>query len=406
MRKAILAITVGFILLLFTGVNVSADNLVENPGFEDSLNYWDPFQYPSGWSSSSDNPHSGSSCAKFGFPAGSGYYDASIRSSGYQIPVEAGYTYLFYFWIRERDTRDTNDPNKTIVDPGINLNGTWYAAPMPSTSETWQYIDTLITFSESGNAVVNFQLHGYATSNEAEFAVDDVNLSIDACLECNAISQSNRVPNVDGTIIWDLQINNCGFTSIPVYAEIYPTVGDCASGTQYDFNINRLAVSNLGAGDSATLYYWYRPGTVTGVIDAAINIDIGPAIDNYISNCCFEFIFAYEFGRPGSEISFGPGEWGERGEEVVLPSTTSLMQNYPNPFNASTTISFDIAQIGDVNLSVYNLMGQKIETLIDNKLQAGHHNIIWDASTYSSGVYFYKLTTDGKTFTKRMTLLK
>ncbi|MCP4583118.1 MAG: T9SS type A sorting domain-containing protein, partial [candidate division Zixibacteria bacterium] len=167
--------------------------------------------------------------------------------------------------------------------------------------------------------------------------------------------------------------------------------------------INRLAVNNLAVGDSSTLYYWYRPGTVTGVIDAAISVDVGIAIDDYIGNCCFEFIFAYEFGRPGSEITFGPGEWGERHEDIVLPSTTSLSQNYPNPFNATTNISFDIAKSGDVDLDIYNLKGQRIETLINRRIDAGHYNVTWDASMYSSGVYFYKLTTSDKTYTKRMT---
>ncbi len=93
-------------------------------------------------------------------------------------------------------------------------------------------------------------------------------------------------------------------------------------------------------------------------------------------------------------------------DKPILPMEIRLYQNYPNPFNATTTISFNIVQTGDVNLSVYNLSGQKIETLVDRNMQAGRHNIIWDASEYSSGLYFYKLTTDGKTFTKRMTLLK
>ncbi|MCP4632630.1 MAG: T9SS type A sorting domain-containing protein [candidate division Zixibacteria bacterium] len=233
-----------------------------------------------------------------------------------------------------------------------------------------------------------------------------LNTSDGFCLVCDAISQSPRVPNENGTISWDLEVLNCGTISTPIYAEIYPTVGDCASGTQYDYNINRLAVSNLSAGDYTTLYYWYRPGTVTGVVDAAINVDIGPAINNYISNCCFEFIFNYEFGRPGTNIVYDPGEWGERDNETVLPASTRLNQNYPNPFNATTTISFDIVQAGNVNLSIYNLSGQKVETLTDNKMEAGQHNITWDASVYSSGIYFYKLTSDGKMFTKRMTLLK
>ena len=172
-------------------------NLVQNPGFEDGLNYWDPFQYPSGWSSSLNNPHSGSRCAEFSFPSGSGYYDASIRSSGDQIYVEANTPYSFSFWIREKDTHDTYDPNTTIVDPGINLNGTWYGAPSPSPSESWQFVSTTITFSESGYAVVYFELHGYATSDLAEFAVDDVVLKEDT---------PNLVQNPgfeDGLNYWD-----------------------------------------------------------------------------------------------------------------------------------------------------------------------------------------------------------
>ncbi|MCP4632160.1 MAG: T9SS type A sorting domain-containing protein [candidate division Zixibacteria bacterium] len=90
----------------------------------------------------------------------------------------------------------------------------------------------------------------------------------------------------------------------------------------------------------------------------------------------------------------------------VQPSSINIFENYPNPFNAITTISFDIVKNGNVNLSVYNLMGQRVETLFNGRMQKGQHNITWDASTYSSGIYFYKLTTRDSTFTKRMTLLK
>ncbi|MCP4633165.1 MAG: T9SS type A sorting domain-containing protein, partial [candidate division Zixibacteria bacterium] len=88
------------------------------------------------------------------------------------------------------------------------------------------------------------------------------------------------------------------------------------------------------------------------------------------------------------------------------PQNYDMITNYPNPFNAATNISFNLMQSGVVNLSVYNLMGQNIETIINNSMEKGQHNINWDASTYSSGIYFYKLTTNNKTFTKRMTLLK
>ncbi|MCP4632100.1 MAG: T9SS type A sorting domain-containing protein, partial [candidate division Zixibacteria bacterium] len=89
-----------------------------------------------------------------------------------------------------------------------------------------------------------------------------------------------------------------------------------------------------------------------------------------------------------------------------IPDVEVLYSSYPNPFNATAIISFDLAQTGGVNLSVYNLLGQKVEALLDDRVEAGNYNITWDASTYSSGVYFYRLTTGDKTFTKRMTLLK
>ncbi|MCP4634255.1 MAG: T9SS type A sorting domain-containing protein [candidate division Zixibacteria bacterium] len=90
----------------------------------------------------------------------------------------------------------------------------------------------------------------------------------------------------------------------------------------------------------------------------------------------------------------------------MTPSGYELLEAYPNPFNAKTNISFNVHSAGDVNLEVYNLLGQNVATLIDGHIEAGMNSIAWDASDYSSGIYFYKLTTENKTLTKRMTLLK
>lgn len=149
-------------------------NLVQNADFENDLNFWDPLQFPSGWSTSSNNPQSGQKCGFFDFPNGAGYYDASIKSTGYQILIASGETYYFSFWIREKDTHDTYDIDKTILDPGVNVNGHWFPAPTPIPSESWQFIDTTITFTETGNAEIHFQLHGYATTSQSEFAIDNV----------------------------------------------------------------------------------------------------------------------------------------------------------------------------------------------------------------------------------------
>ncbi|MCP4632859.1 MAG: T9SS type A sorting domain-containing protein [candidate division Zixibacteria bacterium] len=230
-------------------------------------------------------------------------------------------------------------------------------------------------------------------------------VSPDNCLNCSAITSTPRVPNENGIIMWDLDISNCGLQTIDVYGEIYPTIGDCA-GTQYDFNVRNSITNGLAPGESYTGYYYYDPGTVNGVVDAALSIDIGFAYGFWLGSCCFEFSFTYPWGLSGGQIVFEKGIWGEIGDESILPEVTVLKQNYPNPFNATSTILFDIAQESEVHLSIYNLAGQRMETLVDGFIESGKHKTTWDASTYSSGVYFCKLTAGKQSFTKRMTLLK
>jgi subtilisin family serine protease len=92
--------------------------------------------------------------------------------------------------------------------------------------------------------------------------------------------------------------------------------------------------------------------------------------------------------------------------EAALPTTTSLAQNYPNPFNATTEIGYALAEAGKVELKIYNLSGQLVETLVDSYQEAGEYLVTWDGSEVSSGVYFCELTTADYSSVKRMSLLK
>ena len=88
-----------------------------------------------------------------------------------------------------------------------------------------------------------------------------------------------------------------------------------------------------------------------------------------------------------------------------------MMQNYPNPFNPSTIIRFQIKESRFVTLKVYNITGQEIATLVNEKLQPGVYEIPFSVDQYtntqiSSGVYFYRLITDGFTETKKMIMIK
>lgn len=93
-------------------------------------------------------------------------------------------------------------------------------------------------------------------------------------------------------------------------------------------------------------------------------------------------------------------------EDENQPKTFALKNAYPNPFNPTTTIGYTIPESGNVRITIYNLMGQKISTLINQKQSAGTHQIDFDASHLSSGVYFYRLEAGNQVRVKKMTLLK
>ncbi|MEA2076547.1 MAG: T9SS type A sorting domain-containing protein [Candidatus Marinimicrobia bacterium] len=91
---------------------------------------------------------------------------------------------------------------------------------------------------------------------------------------------------------------------------------------------------------------------------------------------------------------------------VDVPAEFELEQNYPNPFNPMTTIAFDIHQAGEYNLEVFNTLGRKVKTLFNDYKGAGHYEIELDGSNMSSGIYFYSLTGNDVTITRKSVLLK
>ncbi|MDP3831827.1 MAG: T9SS type A sorting domain-containing protein, partial [Ignavibacteriaceae bacterium] len=93
-------------------------------------------------------------------------------------------------------------------------------------------------------------------------------------------------------------------------------------------------------------------------------------------------------------------------ETSEIPKNFSLHQNYPNPFNPSTNIRFDLPRAAFVNISVYNIIGQKVTELVNHNIEAGIQNISFNAEKFPSGVYIYKLTSTEYSFTRKMNLLK
>ncbi|MDD5581654.1 MAG: T9SS type A sorting domain-containing protein [Candidatus Marinimicrobia bacterium] len=98
------------------------------------------------------------------------------------------------------------------------------------------------------------------------------------------------------------------------------------------------------------------------------------------------------------------GVWETEG--IFGPKSFTLKANYPNPFNPTTTIHFNLTQGANVNLSIYDINGKLVETLVDEYRQAGDYTSTWNGAHAASGTYLYRLTVDGQTITRKMTLLK
>ena len=88
------------------------------------------------------------------------------------------------------------------------------------------------------------------------------------------------------------------------------------------------------------------------------------------------------------------------------PINFVLYQNHPNPFNPSTVISFELGVSSNVSLKVFDLLGREVETLVQEKMNPGEHEVRFDATRFASGIYFYRLKAEGFTATKKLLLLK
>jgi hypothetical protein len=113
--------------------------------------------------------------------------------------------------------------------------------------------------------------------------------------------------------------------------------------------------------------------------------------------------FQYRLKQIDNDGSF---EYSDIVEVKLIPSQFELSQNYPNPFNPSTTISFSLPQETQLKITIYNMLGELVDTLVDGTYQAGYHKINFDASNLSSGAYIYRIESNKFTQIKKMMLLR
>jgi 2',3'-cyclic-nucleotide 2'-phosphodiesterase (5'-nucleotidase family) len=183
------------------------------------------------------------------------------------------------------------------------------------------------------------------------------------------------------------------------------------SGMRYLFNINNPAGERVEYIEVNGKMI--DPTTTYSVASNEFLINAFPMFGINISNIKifeelteFEVVLNYVIAKESLVPEIKTPVTGLEEEQSVIPNQHKLEQNFPNPFNPHTTISYQIADPGFVELKVYNSLGQLISTLVNKEQSAGHYNAIWNAENFASGIYFYQMKCGNFSEIKKMLFIK
>ncbi len=234
----------------------------------------------------------------------------------------------------------------------------------------------------------------------------------------------------DPNITLPFTITNVRFYLAPIafsgyfdYVDINPEMDALPDTTSYLFRIENPVLPGPGewASYDVNVNTEYQPLWV--VLHWADVTDGGPYVGSDTMPPVERQSWWYSDNNPDGWSHWTLSDWMIRmtlveggqgiGADYVsgLPREIALGQNYPNPFNPTTRIDFALPNAGNVNLEIYNNLGQKIRSLVDSYLEPGYHSAVWDGKTdsglgASSGMYYYRLTCGDYRISKKMTMLK
>jgi len=213
------------------------------------------------------------------------------------------------------------------------------------------------------------------------------------------------IPPAGGTFTWDVLIQNIGTNFATFSAWTNVTMPDSSI---YGPILLRTGLG-LPPGGSITRNLTQSVPSVAPTGEYTYNVYVGGYPGNIIDEDHFNFTKSAGDNTAASQFNdWNITGWDEGGEIAVntLPDAFYLSQNYPNPFNPVTNINFSLPEDGIVKLEVFNIMGQKVAVLLDGKMDAGFHSIVWNAYNMSSGVYFYKISAGEYSSIRKCVLMK
>jgi Leucine-rich repeat (LRR) protein len=229
-------------------------------------------------------------------------------------------------------------------------------------------------------------------------------------ISSNKLTSLPKLSNL--TNLTELNIQDNKFT----FKDIEPNIGIAATFTyspQDSIGLAQDTIVHIGssititvsAGGDSTEYQWMKGEVeIPGATDSSFTIesadfsDTGPYICKATNTIATDLTL---YSRPIIVTVVDPASIPDN--SIHIPGVFALYQNYPNPFNPKTVISWQLAVGSFVELSIYDINGKKVNTLVNTKQSSGKHQIVFDGSTLASGIYFAQLNTS--TFTKRIKMV-
>ncbi|MFA6438875.1 MAG: M1 family aminopeptidase [Bacteriovoracaceae bacterium] len=201
-----------------------------------------------------------------------------------------------------------------------------------------------------------------------------------------------------------------GLAINPVNGTLWMSLRNTSGAVDNIYKVNRTTgmstlVGSAGVGSAINDIVFDKNGTLFGLsgsgttINSLVKIDTSSGVATVIGSLGKSDIQAIAIDP------VMPAEVQQQ-QSVAIPVSPVLEQNFPNPFNPATAIRYSIPTETHVRLAVYNLLGQLVETLVNEQQSAGWKEIHWNAAHLSSGIYFYKLTVENKVRMKKMMVLK
>ena len=218
--------------------------------------------------------------------------------------------------------------------------------------------------------------------------------------------------NVVDSIYIANNIAVCGDTSWFTYSNRVLRTTDAGntwdSFKVFDFNNTIFFESDIDFVNSRIGYISAYDGRVFKSTNGGVNWvqeDYPGGIEIFAIDFIDEDI-GWSFGYPGTILKRDPNYTAINYDRNILPLDFCLYQNYPNPFNPTTKISFSVSQPAKVSIIVYDVLGKKVTTLLNEEKSTGNYSIDFNGSNLSSGVYFYQMRVNDYTETKKMILLR